>query len=169
MARCAGLRETTGDVIRVDGALEILQVARDAGRAGQVVVVVGMAIAALARRHGVRSGECEINHRVIKGRRSPRQGCVALRAIGGEVRRNVIRIRRALKIFQVAANAGRAGQAVVVVDVTVDTLPRRYGVPTREGEAHRAVVEVRIEPGVRAVANGAGCGESAGHVIRIAG
>lgn len=106
---------------------------------------------------------------MIEGRRSPRQSRVALCAIGGEVCRNVIRIRRALKIFQVAADACRAGQAVVVVDVTVDALPRRYGVPTREGKSDRAVIEVRIEPGVRAMANGTGCGESAGHVIRIAG
>ena len=46
-------REVRRDVVRVRSALEILEVTGYASRAGQVVVVVDMAIDALARRHGV--------------------------------------------------------------------------------------------------------------------
>ena len=46
-------REVRRDVVRVRSALEILEVTVYASRAGQVVVVVDMAIDALARRHGV--------------------------------------------------------------------------------------------------------------------
>jgi len=53
---------------------------------------------------------------------------MALRAVRRKIRRDVTRVRRFLEIWQVAANAGHAGQAVVIVGVAVGALPGRYGV-----------------------------------------
>ena len=79
----------------------------------------------------------------------------------------MIGIRRALEIFQVAANAGRRGDVVVVVDVAVDTLPRWHGVPARQRKPHRSVIKLCIEPVVRAVAAFAGGGKAGGHVVWV--
>jgi len=68
-----------------------------------------------------------------------------------------------------ADRAGGAGQVEVVVDVTVGTLPRWDGMSTSERKACRAVIEVCIEPGVGAVAEGAVGGEPCGSVVRIRG
>jgi len=56
MALRAVRREIRRDVIRVRRFLEIRQVAANAGHTGQAVVIVGMAVGALAGRHGVRIG-----------------------------------------------------------------------------------------------------------------
>ena len=51
------LRESTLHVIRIRGALEILQMTRDASRDCDVVIVVYVAVDTLARRHDVRAGQ----------------------------------------------------------------------------------------------------------------
>ena len=73
MAGLASLREAASHVVRIRRVLEIRQVARDAGRGGQVVVVVDVAIRALPRRHRVRAGQREVHHGVIEGRRATRR------------------------------------------------------------------------------------------------
>ena len=75
MALLAGLRESRLHVIRIGRALEILQVATDAGRirAGQVVVVVDVALRAL--HGGVRPGQREARRRVIEGRARSTSWC----------------------------------------------------------------------------------------------
>jgi len=80
VALLAGLREIRLHVIRIRGPLEILQVATDAGRvrAGQVVVVVDVALHALDA--GVRSRQGESRGRVIKRRACPGGRAVALLA-----------------------------------------------------------------------------------------
>ena len=61
---------------------------------------------------------------MIEGRAGPVGGAVALLAGLRKSRLYVIRIRRALEVFQVAADAGsiRAGQVVVAVHVTLRAL-----------------------------------------------
>jgi len=63
-------------------------------------------------------------------------------------------------------HAGRAGQVEVVVDVAVGALTGRHGMSAGERETRRAVIEVRIEPGIHTVAEGAVGGEAAGDVVR---
>lgn len=59
MALIARLGETRGDVVRIGRSLIVLQMTTDAGRGGQGVVVVYMAIGALPRWHGVQAGKRE--------------------------------------------------------------------------------------------------------------
>ncbi len=54
MAGFAGLCESAGHVIRITGALEILQVTGYARRAREVVVIIDVAITTLPWRHGMR-------------------------------------------------------------------------------------------------------------------
>ena len=113
----------------------------------------------------MRAGQSEVHRRVIERRRGPGNCGMALRAVGGEVCRYVIGIRRALKIFQVATNAGRAGQVVNVVGVTVDALPRGYSVSACQWESYRRVIELRTHPTVNAVAAFAGGGKLCRDVV----
>ena len=69
-----------------------------------------------------------------------------------EVRRDVIGIGRALEILQVAAHARRAVQVVVVVNVAVRALPRGNGVCVGQRKSHRRVIELGIQPVIRAMA-----------------
>ena len=136
MANLASLRKPCLHVIGIGRTLKIFQVARHTSGGGQVVVVVGVAIRALPRWHGVHSSEREVHQRVIERRRLPCHGGMTLLAGLGEVGRNVVGIGRPLKILKVAGDAGCARQIVVIVDVAIDALPRRHGVPSRQGEAH---------------------------------
>ena len=80
MTLLARLWEVRLHVIRIRGAVEIRQVAADAGRvgAGQVVVVVHMALRAL--QGGMRPSQREAGGRVIEGRVQPGRGGMALLA-----------------------------------------------------------------------------------------
>ena len=88
----AGLRKTCGDVIRIGGALIILQVATDTGCAGQIEVVVDVAVGTLARGNGVPAGKRETCRAVIEVRAQPGIGRVAESAVGGEAAGSVIGI-----------------------------------------------------------------------------
>ena len=81
VALLTGLREASGNVIRTCRGLKILQVAGDAGGAGQTVVVVDVAIETDTRRIGVRIRQREANRVVVKGCRLPSNRGVALLAI----------------------------------------------------------------------------------------
>ncbi len=169
VAHFAGLRETPSDVVRIRRTLEIFQVAGHARRAGQVVIVIDVAVGALARRNCMRSRQSEIHERVVESRRLPRDSRVALRAVRGEVSRYVIGVRRSLKILQVAADTGGAGQIVVVVNVAIDALSRRNGVSASQRESYRTVIEVRVQPGVGSVADCAVRREAGLRVVGVAG
>ena len=71
---------------------------------------------------------------------------MALIARLGETRGDVIRIGRSLKVLQVATNAGRGGQVVVVVHVAIGTLPRRHSVQAGKREGRGVMVERSIRP-----------------------
>ena len=55
MASFAGLCESARHVIRITGALEILQVTGYARRAREVVIIIDVAISALPRRYRMRT------------------------------------------------------------------------------------------------------------------
>ena len=71
MAGLAGLREGTGNVVGIGRALEILQVAGNAGARRQIVVAVDVAVGTEPRRYCVRAGQREIDSTVVKRGRRP--------------------------------------------------------------------------------------------------
>ena len=79
----------------------------------------------------------------------------------------MIRIRRALEVFQMAADASgiRAGQVVVVVDVALGA--RDGCVGAGQWEAGGRVIEIRVRPRNRVMALLAGLREAGTDVIRI--
>lgn len=84
-----------------------------------------------------------------------------------EVSSDVVRIRGCLIILQVATDAGRAAEVVVVIDVAVGAQPRRHCVAAGKRKSDRVVIESGIKPGIGAVAGVAGSGESGGDMVRI--
>ena len=128
------------------------RMAADTGGWQRRVVVVDMAIRALPRGHRVLSDQRKRRVAVIKGRVGPDVCVVAHFASCGEPGRPVIGIGCALIVLQVAGHACRAAQAEVVVDMAVGAQAWWDGMGGGEGEAHRGVIEVRVEPGVGAVA-----------------
>ena len=94
---------------------------------------------------------------------------MALRAIGREATRDVIGICRALEIRHVTADAGGIGEVVVVVEVTVGALPWRHRVHAGQRKSRRVMVELRVQPVIRAVASIASHGKLAGYVVGVGG
>lgn len=121
----AGRRKSHSCVIHRRRRIVVVRLmARHACRAGQVVVVVHVAIGALPRRRRVRSGQRKSSAAVIEGRVQPRTRVVTLIAALRKVRCNVIRIRRPLIVLQVAADACRRGQVVVIVHMAIGAQAR---------------------------------------------
>ena len=133
-------------VYRRNRVVVIGLVARHAGRARQIVVVANVAIGAQPRRHEMRAGEREPGRAVVERRVQPARRAVARVASLREVRRYVIRVRCALKVCQMASNAGRAIQVVVVVDVAIGTLSRWHRVHTGQREPSAVVIKGRVQP-----------------------
>ena len=136
-----GLREVRGYVVRVRGALEVFQVTRNAGRIRQVVVIVDVAIAALPRRDRVCAGQREPSCIVIECRIGPGARAVALGAGLREVRRNVVRVRGALKVLQVTRNTCRTRQIEIVIGVAICALAWRHRMRPGQGKIREVVVE----------------------------
>ena len=139
-------------VHRSGGRVVILQVAGRAGRGGQVVVVVDVAVETDTWRISVRVGQREANRVVVERCWLPSAGVVALLAGLREISSYVIWILGPLVIRQMAAYACCGGQVVVVIDVAVQADPRRIGVRIRQREAGAGVIEFGVQPGVRAMA-----------------
>jgi len=154
-------------VVGIGGALEILQVTRDAGsvRAGEAVVAIHVALLTLQRC--VCAGQGESHAGMIEGSASPGCCVVTLLAGLGEVGLHVIGIGRALIVLQVARHAGRYGDAVVVVDVALRAGNRN--VRSGEGKSRGRVVERRRLPRHRVVALLAGLRETLLSVIWVRG
>ena len=98
------LREASSGMVRIGGALVVLQVAGIASGGQRGVLAAGMALS--ASRGGVCAGQRKFGGAVIKGGRHPCRGGVAELAILRESGGSVIRIGGALKIFQMARSAG---------------------------------------------------------------
>lgn len=136
------LWESGRNVARIVRALEIIQVAADASRVSDVVVRIGVALAALQSRVCSRqrpAGRC-----VIECCRIPVRGRMANLALLRETGRRVVGAVRALKVFQMAADASRAAQVVVPVSVALRT--RHADMGPRKWEAGLGVIEGRWLP-----------------------
>ena len=91
-------------------------VARHAGRARQVVIVIHVALSALRRR--VRSSQCPAGRGMIELPSRPHNSVVAVLASCGEAQRNVVYRRlRVVVVRLVARHACRIRQLVVIVNV----------------------------------------------------
>ena len=146
VALIAALRKVRRYVIGIGCSLIVRQVARHAGRAGEVVIVIEVAIGALPRRHCMHARERKSSAVMVEGGIQPRSRVVALVAALREVRGHVIRVCRSLVVLQMARDASRAGQVVVVVDVAIGALTRRHGVHARQRKVSRIVVKRRVRP-----------------------
>ena len=167
MADIACLREAASHVVGIRGSLEILEMAGNASAAGQVVVIIRVAIGTGARRNGMGTGQREVDAGVVEGCRRPTCGGVAGVACCCEIQGLVIRIGCALEILQVAADTGRVIEGVVAVDVTIGTGARRHGVLPGEREARAVVIKGRVHPVAGVVALGASLREIRADVVRI--
>jgi len=135
----AGVRHRRGRVVVV-GLMTPDTSCRQSG-----VVIVGMAVRAGSRRHGMRSGQRERSVVVVEGRIRPEDRVVAQLACRRESRVRHGR-GRIVEIRLMAGDAQRAIQRVVIVDVAVDALPWRHRVRPGQGEASGGVVERGVGP-----------------------
>ncbi len=126
--------------------------ARHTGGGRNVVVVVDVAVEANPRRISVRVRQREAKGAVVKRRRLPSAGAVALLTSLCEAPNNMVWVLRTLVIRQMAAHAGCRSEVVIIVDVAVQADARRIGVRIGQREAGAGVVEFGVQPGVRAVA-----------------
>jgi len=108
--------------------------ASDARAAGERVVVVDVAVGALPRRHRVQASQRESCRLVVKLSIGPLHGVVALLAGRGEA---TVRYRcgGVIVVRLMAADAGRAGDVVVIVDMAIAALPRRNAVRPGQRES----------------------------------
>ena len=163
-------REVGLDMVhRRDRVGVVLLMASDAQGAGQVVVVVDMAVGADARRHQVRIGQRETRGGMVERRVQPGGRVMAGLAGLREVRGDVVGVGGALLVLQMARHARRGGQVVVVVDVAVGADSRGHKVQPGEREPRGGVVERRVQPGGRVVAGLTGLGEIRGDVVGVGG
>ena len=88
-----------------------------------------------------------------KDRTAPRRCRVALGALPGKSRSNVIRVRHAVVLTRMAGIAVGRGAIIDTVDVTVRTL--NTGMSAGQRELCRAVVKSSRAPCCRVVADGA--------------
>ena len=169
VATLARGREMGRHVIhRRSGRVVVGLMATHAGGCGDVVIPVYVTIEALTRRHRVCSGQSKSGAGVVEFAVGPEHGVMATRARRREMRGHVVhRAECRVVVGLMAAHAGRGGDVVVVIDVTVGTLARRHGMRTAQREPGGAVVEGCIQPTGGAVTLLAGLREVRRHVIRI--
>ncbi len=103
------------DVIRIVGALEILEMAAYARGCAEVVVAVGVALCTL--HLNVRSGEGKPRLGMVEVGGLPCGRRVAHPALLGHAGGHVVRVGGALKVLQMARHASCRGQVVVAIDV----------------------------------------------------
>ena len=153
-------------VHRRRGVVVVVLVAAHARSIGEVVVAIDVAVAASARRYGVRASEGPAGGGVIKRAIHPVDGVMAALAGGGEMGPNVVDRRLGVVVIGlVAADARSIGEVVVAIDVAVGAGARWHGVRTREGPAGGGVIERGIHPVGGVMAGGAGGGEMGPSVV----
>lgn len=81
----------------------------------------------------------------------------------------MVRVRSALKIFQMAAHTSGGCQIVIVVDMTIGAFTRRHSMSTCQQESGGGVIKFRVQPVVGVVASLACGGELCADVIGIVG
>ena len=153
------LREVSRLVRRIVGSVVVGLVTVPAGPARQAVVVAHVALGALQadmRAGQGKPGSCVVERGAgpVEGRGSVAQGAVH-RESGGFVRR----VGGPIVVGEMAADAVRAGQGVVVVDVARRAL--LAGVEPHQGEPGSRVVECGATP--------IGGGVTAGTILREVG
>lgn len=89
-------------------------------------------------------GQREVDRIVVERRRRPSCSGMALLTGLRKVRRNVVGIGRALEIFQMARDARRRGEVVVIVAVAVGALPRRHTVKAGQRKASRRMIKLGV-------------------------
>jgi len=98
MALGTGLRKACRYVVRIGRSLVVLQMAGYAGCAGQVEVVVDVAVSTLARWHCMPAGERKTCGAMIKVRTQPGIRVVTGGAVSREAASGVARIARRFEI-----------------------------------------------------------------------
>jgi len=142
-------------VPRIRRVVVVGLVAVNAQRAGQVVIVVNVAIGASPWRNRMRAGQRESGLRMIELAIRPLDGVMAEFAGGRETSMGH-RTGCIVVIVLVARNASRVRDVVVVVDVAVGASPWRNCMRTGQRESGLRMVEFAIGPldGVMAVLAG---------------
>ena len=148
VATLASGREMGRHVIhRRSGLVVIGLVATHASGRGDVVIVVDVTIGALTRRHRV--APVSGNPVLVWSNLPSVQSTVSWHCsqVGGKFAVTWFTgLMCRVVVLLVAADARRAGDVVVVVDVAVGTLPRRNGVRAGQREPGGVVVERCIQP-----------------------
>lgn len=167
VARLAGRGEELrlGGVPRIGGVVVVSLVAANAGGRKRCVVVVDVAVCALPRGNGMRTRQGKRSVVVIESGIGPHRGVVAQIALLWESGGNMVGIRGSLIVLQMACNAGRAAQGVVVVDMAISALPRRNCVHTGQRKARTGVVEDAVRPEQGVVAGFTRGGEIGRHMV----
>jgi hypothetical protein len=162
------LGKARGHMVRIGRALEILQVATDAGgvRSGEVVVPVDVALRALDR--GVGSRQREASTAVIKSRVVPGTRVVTLLTARRKAGLYVVRIGRAVEVLDVAGRAIGRGSHKLPVDMALGAGHADVRSGQRELRERIVVKRCRI-PRAAVVAGLAGGGEAGLSVRRIVG
>jgi hydrogenase maturation factor len=148
------LGQSAGRVIRIGRSLEVFQVTGYARSRGQVVISVGVALRALHLR--MRTRQRKRRPGMIETGRLPGRRRMADFALLRHASRDVIRIRRSLKIFDVTRDASSGGYVVVAIGVALVAL--QLCVSTCKRKANRIMIEIRGLPSGGRVAILAGLG-----------
>ncbi len=128
-------------MVGIGRGLVILHMARRAGAGGQAVVSVNVALRTLQRDVG--AGQGKSGGGVIKSRVPGSRGVTGLTRLR-EPCLHVVRVARALKIFQVEGHARSVSQIVIAVDVALRA--RCRGVYSGQREAGAGVIEGGVAP-----------------------
>ena len=156
MALLAGRWQSRLHVVGIRSRPKIGHVASGAIHAGQIEIVIDVALRTLQAGVSTRQREaCDV---VVEGDRSPVCGVVARGAILGKLGLHVIGILGARKILQMATDAIGDGDLVVPIDMAGSAIQRR--VHAGQSEAREpGVIKLGAQPTVHSVASLANSGE----------